>query len=169
MSNKENVKKLTQAEIIVHNLDISAVPFMCSPRFLLWVPYPNPHSHPVNATRQPSEVRMFPLCKYLGKKNFPSLNYFLGPHLQYAEVPRLGVKSELQLPAYTRAIATPDLSHVRDLHHSSWQRRILNPVSKARDQTCILTDTNQTLNPLSHNGNCIFVKIGSQLGCLRPQ
>lgn len=35
MSNKENVKKLTQAEIIVHNLDISAVPFMCSPRFLL--------------------------------------------------------------------------------------------------------------------------------------
>ena len=23
-----------------------------------------------------------------------------------------------------------------DLHHSSWQRRILNPLSKARDQTC---------------------------------
>ena len=32
------------------------------------------------------------------------------------EVPRLGVELELQLPAYTTAIATamPDLSHVRD-------------------------------------------------------
>ena len=34
------------------------------------------------------------------------------------EVPRLGVESELQLPAYTIATATPDLSHVFDLHHS---------------------------------------------------
>ena len=30
------------------------------------------------------------------------------------EVPALGVKSELQLPAYTTA--TPDLNHVCDLH-----------------------------------------------------
>ena len=27
------------------------------------------------------------------------------------------------------------------LHHSSWQHWILNPLSKARDQTCILRDT----------------------------
>ena len=33
---------------------------------------------------------------------------FLGPHLQHMEVPRLGVKSELQLLAYTSATATPD-------------------------------------------------------------
>ena len=26
-----------------------------------------------------------------------------------------------------------DLSHVCDLHHSSWQRQILNPLSEARD------------------------------------
>ena len=32
---------------------------------------------------------------------------------------RLGVKCELQLPAYTTATATPDLSHICDLHHSS--------------------------------------------------
>ena len=32
---------------------------------------------------------------------------FLGPHLQYMEVPRLGVESELQLPAYATATATP--------------------------------------------------------------
>ena len=29
-------------------------------------------------------------------------------HLQHTEVPRLGLTSELQLPAYTRAPATPD-------------------------------------------------------------
>ena len=31
------------------------------------------------------------------------------------EVPRLGVESELQPPAYATATATPDLSHVFDL------------------------------------------------------
>ena len=31
---------------------------------------------------------------------------FLGPHPRYMEVPRLGVESELQLPAYTTATAT---------------------------------------------------------------
>ena len=30
---------------------------------------------------------------------------FLGLHLQHMEVPRLGVESELQLPAYTTAMA----------------------------------------------------------------
>ena len=37
------------------------------------------------------------------------------------EVPRLGVKSELQLPAYTTAPEMPDPSHICDLHHSSRQ------------------------------------------------
>ena len=31
----------------------------------------------------------------------------------------------------------------RDVSHSSHQRGILNPLSKARDRTCILTDTSQ--------------------------
>ena len=52
------------------------------------------------------------------------------------------VKSELQLPAY--ATATWDPSGVCDLHHSSWQRRIPDPLSKARNRTHILMDTNQT-------------------------
>ena len=69
------------------------------------------------------------------------------------EVPRLGIASELQLPAYTTATATGNLSRVRDLHHSSWRCQILNPLSEARDQTCILMDTSWILNPLSHNGN----------------
>ena len=46
---------------------------------------------------------------------------FLGPLLQDMEVPRLGV----------------------DLHHSSWQRQILNPLSKTRDPACIPMDPSQ--------------------------
>ena len=68
---------------------------------------------------------------------------FLGPHPQHVEVPRLEVESELQLLAYTTAIATKDPSHVCDLHHSSGQRQILNPPSKARDQTCVLKEASQ--------------------------
>ena len=33
------------------------------------------------------------------------------------------------------ATATPDLSHVCNLHHSSWQCWVLNPLSKAGDRT----------------------------------
>ena len=67
---------------------------------------------------------------------------FLWTHLQHMEVPRLGVESELEPLAYTTAMATstPDLSRVFDLHHSSRQHRILNLLSEARDQTCVLMD-----------------------------
>jgi len=71
----------------------------------------------------------------------PSLLSFLRPHSQHMDVPRLGVKSELQLPAYTTATAMQDPNHTCHLHCRLWQPWILNPLSKARDQTCILTDT----------------------------
>ena len=58
---------------------------------------------------------------------------FLGLYLWHMEVPRLGVESELQPLAYTIAIAMPDLNHICNLHHSSQQCRILNPLSEARD------------------------------------
>ena len=64
--------------------------------------------------------------------------FFLGPNLQHTEVPRLGVQSELQVLAMATAIAMPDPSHVCKLHCSSWQCPILNPLSEARDRTCIL-------------------------------
>ena len=54
------------------------------------------------------------------------------------ELPRLRVKSELQLPACATATATQDLNRVCDLHHSSLQYWILNPLRGARDRTCIL-------------------------------
>ena len=78
---------------------------------------------------------------------------FLGLHLQHMEDPRLGVKSKLLLLACTTATATSDPSHVWNLCHSSHQHQILNPLSEARDQTCVVKDISQVRNPLSHNGN----------------
>ena len=49
--------------------------------------------------------------------------FFLGPFLRHMEIPILGVQSELQLPVYTR---------------SSRQRRVVDPLSRTRDQTCNL-------------------------------
>ena len=57
------------------------------------------------------------------------------------EGPRLEVKSELQLPAYTTARAMPDRSCICDLHLRLWLSWILNPLSKASDRTHILMDT----------------------------
>ena len=50
---------------------------------------------------------------------------------------------ELQLSAYTTATAMSDLSRDCDLHHSSRQHQILNPLSEARDRTCNLMVPNQ--------------------------
>ena len=68
---------------------------------------------------------------------------FLGLYPWHTEVPRLGVTSELQLPAYTTATAKWDLSCVCDLNQRSWQCLILNPLSKARDWTSVLMDASQ--------------------------
>ena len=51
-----------------------------------------------------------------------------------------GFESELQLLACTPATATWDPSRICDLHHSSQQCRIPNPL---KDQTHILMDTSQ--------------------------
>ena len=66
---------------------------------------------------------------------------FLGLCLWHMEVPRLGVKSELQLPAYSMATATWDLSCVWELYNSSRQCQSLNSLKEARGGTCILMDT----------------------------
>ena len=102
---------------------------------------------------------------------------FLGRHPQHMEVPRLGVQSEPQLLAYTTATAMPDPSLVCDLHHSSWQCRILNPLSEAGDQTRNLMVPSQsrfcramTETPFSfcflglHPRHMEFPRIGVELG-----
>ena len=43
--------------------------------------------------------------------------------------------------AYTTATEMPDPRHICNLCHRLWQLWILNPLSKARDLTCILMDT----------------------------
>ena len=60
-----------------------------------------------------------------------------GTHLQHMEVPGLGVELELQSLAYAIAIATPDPSCMCNLCHSLWQCWILNPLTEAKDPTCI--------------------------------
>ena len=44
-------------------------------------------------------------------------------------------QSELQLSAYTTAIAMPDPRCICNLHHSSWQLWIFNLLIEARDRT----------------------------------
>ena len=62
-------------------------------------------------------------------------------------------RGPIRAAAYTTATARSDLSCICDPHSSSWQCRILNPLSKASDQTLILMGTSWILNPLSHNRN----------------
>ena len=88
----------------------------------------------------------FENCQASDKNSFTEYNislvcswlYFCLLSSWRMEVPRLGDKLELQLPAYPTATATPDPSHACDLHHSSLQCRILNSMSEARDRTCNL-------------------------------
>ena len=77
------------------------------------------------------------------------------------EVPRVG--SELQLQAYTTPITIQDPSCIYDLHSNLGQRQILNPLSEARDQTCILMDNSWVLKLLSHNGNYFKIFKGKLL------
>ena len=78
-------------------------------------------------------------CKIDGWSNFFFFLFRL--NLQHKEVPRLGVKLEPKLLAYATATAMQDPSHICDLHNSSEQCQIPDPLSKTRDQTLILMDT----------------------------
>ena len=88
-----------------------------------------------------------PLSRGLGVGlKIPSLYLFLvflWPFLRHMEVPRLGVKSEPEPLAYTTATAAQDLSCFCYLHHSSQRHWILNPLSEARDWTCVFMDASQ--------------------------
>ena len=51
---------------------------------------------------------VWPWVEVETKGSFFFFLVFLGPHLWHMEDPRLGVESELLLPAYATAMATPD-------------------------------------------------------------
>ena len=61
------------------------------------------------------------------------MHCFLGPHPWRMEAPRLGVESELELPAYATATAMLEPSHIHNIHQSSQKRQIPDPLSEARD------------------------------------
>ena len=87
--------------------------------------------------------------------------FFFKLHLQYLEVLRLGVESELQRLAYATA-TTPELSHICK---QCW---ILNPLGEARDRTHILMDTSQVLNPLATMGIPTHNRFFKQLSIFLP-
>ena len=65
-------------------------------------------------------------------KTFFLFLFSSGLYLWLVEVPRLGVKTELQLLTYTTATAMPDPSCIWDLPCSLWQHRIPNPRVRPR-------------------------------------
>ena len=75
------------------------------------------------------------------------------------KVPRLGVETELWLPTYATATATPDPSRICELPHSSWQCQILNPLIEARDQTCVLMDPSWVHYCLATTGTPSFYDV----------
>ena len=70
--------------------------------------------------------------------------YFLGLHLQHTGLGSNGSCSCQPTP-------------------QAQQHQILNPLSKAKAQICILMDTSWVLNPLSHNRNSRFAAASSFL------
>ena len=87
--------------------------------------------------------------------------FFLGLHLWHMEVLRLGVESGAAtgiLHSHSHSHTMRDPSSACDLHHSSQQYWILNPLSEDRDQTLILMDTSWGHNTLSHSSFEMFLK-----------
>ena len=76
------------------------------------------------------------------------------------ELPKLGVKSGLQLPASATATAMWDC----DLHHSLEKHWIPDPLSKARDWTHILRDTSQICFHCATTGTLLWFLI-SKISC----
>ena len=90
-----------------------------------------------------SNISVFLFLGYTIFKLYFFFFLFRATPAAYMEVPRWGVESELQLPAYTTVIAMPDPSHICELQCSSQQCQILNLLSRAKHTTCLLRDTSQ--------------------------
>ena len=80
----------------------------------------------------PLSLRLLPFGLLL---KVEPLFLLLRPNLRHMEVPGPGVKLEPQLPACVTATGTKDQNQICELH---W---ILNPLSRARDQSHVLMDT----------------------------
>ena len=81
---------------------------------------------------------------------------------QHIEVPSLGVKSELKLPAHTTAIAERDPNHICDLYHSSRQTLDPKPTERGQGQNSHPHGSQLSSFLLRHDGNSqkFFKKVG---------
>ena len=77
--------------------------------------------------------------------------FFLRPHLGHMEVPKPGIKSELQLPDYTIAIPNPNC--VCDLHCSCGNAGSLIHWAKPGIEPASSQTLCQVLNQMCHNRN----------------
>ena len=72
------------------------------------------------------------------------------------------------------ATAMQDPSYLCDLHHSSWPCQVLNPLSKAREQTHSLMESSWVLNLPGHGGNSCTdfktrcMRVHSVTGTIKP-
>ena len=87
---------------------------------------------------------------------------FLGPHPWHMSSQARGQIGAVA-SGLARATAMPDLSCICELHHSSQQHQILNPLSRARDRTHILMDASQVHYHWATMGTAHLLKSLSQL------
>ena len=80
-----------------------------------------------------------PIHQYMYLSNFyrhlaGDFFFFLEPHMQHMEVAcaRVLIGATAASHSHSQSNARSSLSHIYNLHHSSWQPWILNPFSKAR-------------------------------------
>ena len=104
-----------------------------------------------NIRKLTNQVRKLYDFIHRGRKFVFFVFFFLEPQVWHMEVPRLGVKPELKLPAYTIVTATQGPSHVCDLHHSSWKCWIPDTLSKVRGRNPHPYGYYLGSLPLSHN------------------
>ena len=94
---------------------------------------PKPHPQ-ISLNKSNSKLSMLLDTHFLktSLSSFLPLCFFQGSTCRHMKVLRLGVKSELQPPAYATATvtATRELSLVCNQYHSSRQCRILNPLMR---------------------------------------
>ena len=91
--------------------------------------------------------------RHIFLENWLFFFFFLGLRLQHMKVPKLEVKSEMKLPAYTTTIATLDLSCLCNLYCSLLQCWIINPLA--------------TIEPTSSWTLCQVLNLLSQMGTLK--
>ena len=90
--------------------------------------------------------------------------FFRDAPIAYGGSQATGQNIELYLLAYATTTETQNPSYTCNLHHSSQQYRIFNPLSRARDWTHVLMDTSQI-----HFGWATVGTPGKLRFCLLPQ